>query len=194
MRERLRQTPSQTAGPYVHIGLTPAHAGLEPAFEALGGVMSGPRTKGERITVAGRILDGAGAPVRDGVVEIWQADAAGRYPARGDGDGGPDSHFGGFGRCACDGETGEFRFETIRPGPLGDGSAPHIGFWIFARGINAGLHTRMYFPEDDLGADPLLARIEHRDRIASLVAAKEDAAYRFEIRLQGEGETVFFDI
>jgi protocatechuate 3,4-dioxygenase, alpha subunit len=194
MPERLLQTPSQTAGPYVHIGLTPAHAGLEGAFAALGGVMATPRTTGERITIAGRVLDGAGAPLKDGLVEIWQADAAGRYPSRAGGPQAADPHFSGFGRCACDGQTGEFRFETIRPGPVGDGSAPHVGFWIFARGINAGLHTRMYFPEDDLAADPLLARIEHRERVATLVAAKEAAGYRFEIRLQGEGETVFFDI
>jgi protocatechuate 3,4-dioxygenase, alpha subunit len=192
MRERFLQTPSQTAGPYVHIGLAPDHAGLDASFATLGRAMVTPQTTGERITVVGRILDGAGAPLRDALVEIWQADAAGRYPTREGG--GADPHFGGFGRCACDGETGEFRFETIRPGPVGDGSAPHIGFWIFARGLNAGLHTRMYFPQDDLGSDPLLGRIEHRERVATLVAKQEAQAYRFDIRLQGERETVFFDI
>jgi protocatechuate 3,4-dioxygenase alpha subunit len=198
MRERLRQTPAQTAGPYVHIGCAPAHAGLDGPFPDLGRVMLSPQAKGERITVTGCVIDGAGIVVKDALVEIWQADAAGLYPGRGEDRGKSDPHFTGFGRCASDADTGEFRFETIRPGPVpfrnGQMMAPHITFWIVARGINSGLHTRMYFPEDDLGGDPLLSQIQPRERLRSLVAEKRHDAYRFEIRLQGEDETVFFDL
>lgn len=198
MRERLRQTPSQTAGPYVHIGCAPAHAGLDGPFPDLGCVMLSPQAKGERITVTGCVIDGAGVVLKDALVEIWQADAAGLYPDRGEDRGEADPHFTGFGRCASDADTGEFRFETIRPGPVpsrdGQMMAPHITFWIVARGINSGLHTRMYFPEDDLAGDPLLSQIQPRERLYSLVAEKRDEGYRFEIRLQGEQETVFFDL
>lgn len=196
--KRLLQTPSQTAGPYVHIGCAPAHAGLDGPFADLGRVMVSPQTRGERITITGSVIDGAGSVLRDALVEIWQADAAGLYPGRGEIRGESDPHFSGFGRCACDAETGEFRFETIRPGAVafrdGQMMAPHVTFWIVARGINSGLHTRMYFPEDDLGTDLLLARVDPRDRLRSLVAEKRNDGYRFDIRLQGEGETVFFDI
>lgn len=198
MRERLRQTPSQTAGPYVHIGCAPAHAGLDGPFPDLGRVMLSPQAKGERITVTGCVIDGAGVVLKDALVEIWQADAAGLYPGRGEDRGRADPHFTGFGRCASDADTGEFRFETIRPGPApsrdGQMMAPHITFWIVARGINSGLHTRMYFPEDELAGDPLLSQIQPRERLRSLVAEKRDDGYRFEIRLQGEQETVFFDL
>ncbi len=194
----LRQTPSQTAGPYVHIGCTPTHAGLEGPFPDLGRTMISEKTAGERIVVTGCVIDGAGAPLRDAMVEIWQADASGLYPGRGEMRGEADPHFSGFGRCAADGESGEFRFETIRPGPVramdGRVTPPHITFWIVARGINTGLHTRMYFPEDDLASDPLLARVEHRERIRTLVAVKTADGYRFDIRLQGPDETIFFDM
>ena len=190
---RLQQTPSQTAGPYVHIGCAPAQAGLDAPFPDLGGAMVSPQTKGERIAITGSVIDGAGAPLKDAVIEIWQADAAGIYPGCGD----ADPHFPGFGRCASDAETGEFRFETIRPGPVSDRDgrimARHITFWIVARGINTGLQTRMYFPEDALDADPFTARIPP-ERLGTLIAQKDDAGYRFDIRLQGADETVFFDM
>lgn len=192
----LPQTPSQTAGPYVHIGTAPDAAGFEKIpYAPVGSEAAGPGAKGERISVTGRVVDGGGLPLRDCLIETWQADAAGRYP----GQPGADPAVAGFARRAADFTTGDFAFDTVRPGPvaLADGrvSPPHISIWIFARGINHGLHTRMYFPEDDLSADPVLARIEHRDRIATLVAARQGpGAYRFEIRLQGPDETVFFDI
>lgn len=194
--EKLILTPSQTAGPYVHIGLAPEACGIEDApFATLGREIAGPGAKGERITVTGRVVDGGDLPLRDCLIETWQADASGIYS----GHAGADPEVGGFGRIAADFGTGEFSFETIKPGAVslgGDRAAPpHISFWIFARGINHGLHTRMYFPEDDLSGDPLLGRIEHRDRIATMVAeATGPGEYRFEIRLQGPGETVFFDI
>ncbi len=191
----LPQTPSQTAGPYVHIGLLPAVAGIENApYAPVGQTIFDETAKGERITVTGSVIDGGGMTLRDVLIETWQADSEGRYP----GQPGADPGVHGFGRCAVEPEAGLFRFDTIRPGPValtgGRGAPPHITFWIVARGINTGLHTRMYFPEDDLSGDPLLARIEHRERIATLVAEKTDGGYRFDIRLQGPGETVFFDI
>lgn len=197
----LKETPSQTAGPYVHIGLTPNYSEIGGVYETdLGSVMVNDRTLGERITVTGRVLDGAGAPVKDAVLEIWQADGAGLYNSPSELRGTADPNFTGWGRCPTSSTDGVFRFETIKPGrvPFKDGRkmAPHITFWIVARGINIGLHTRLYFPEEAAAnaEDPLLARIEHRDRLATLVATKEGSVYTFDIHLQGDKETVFLDI
>ena len=185
--ETLKETPSQTAGPYVHIGTMPAFAGLQiRQNEALHVIAA----EGEKIVVEALVLDGSGTPVRDAMVELWQADAEGRV----------GSH-GLWGRAAGDALTGEFSFHTVRPGalPWRDGrmQAPHLTLLIFARGINIHLHTRMYFPDDAgaLAADPILARIEHLGRRETLVAEKlRDGHYRFVIRLQGDRETVFFDV
>ncbi|ENN85015.1 protocatechuate 3,4-dioxygenase, alpha subunit [Rhizobium freirei PRF 81] len=197
----LKETPSQTAGPYVHIGLTPNYSEIGGVYEAdLGSAMVNDKTLGERITVTGRVLDGAGAPVKDAVLEIWQADGAGLYNSPSELRGAADPNFAGWGRCPTSSTDGVFRFETIKPGrvPFKDGRkmAPHITFWIVARGINIGLHTRMYFPEEAAAnaEDPLLARIEHRDRVATLVAVKEGSVYTFDVHLQGDKETVFLDI
>ncbi|AJD44895.1 protocatechuate 3,4-dioxygenase subunit alpha [Rhizobium sp. SEMIA 4085] len=197
----LKETPSQTAGPYVHIGLTPDFCDIGGVYaQDLGSAMVNEKTLGERITVTGHIYDGTGAPVRDAVVEIWQADSAGLYNSPSEMRGAADPNFAGWGRCPTSAEDGVYRFETVKPGcvPFKDGRtmAPHISFWIVARGINIGLHTRMYFPEeaDANNADPLLARIEHGERIATMIATRDGATYTFEIRLQGEKETVFLDI
>jgi len=197
----LKETPSQTAGPYVHIGLTPNFCDITGVYEGdLGTAMVNDKTTGERITVTGRIFDGAGALVRDAVIEIWQADGAGLYNSPSEMRGTADPNFTGWGRCPTRAEDGVYSFETIKPGkvPFKDGrrQAPHITFWIVARGINLGLHTRMYFPEESEAnnADPLLLRIEHRDRVATLIAARDGSTYTFDIRLQGENETVFLDI
>ncbi len=199
---RFRETPSQTAGPYVHIGMTPNFCGIEGAYaQDLGALMVNGKTQGERITVRARVFDGTGTPLRDALIEIWQADAAGLYNSPSEMRGAADPNFSGWGRKATDMESGECIFETIRPGrvPFRDGrmQAPHISFWIVARGINLGLHTRMYFPEEEAAnaADPLLARIEHRSRVPTLIAARaDDGAYVFDIHLQGEHETVFLDV
>jgi len=197
----LKETPSQTAGPYVHIGLTPNFCDITGVFDSdLGTRMVNDKTLGERITVSGRIFDGAGALVRDAVIEIWQADSAGLYNSPSEMRGTADPNFTGWGRCPTRAEDGVYSFDTIKPGkvPFKDGRkmAPHITFWIVARGINIGLHTRMYFPEeqDANAADPILARIEHRERVATLIAARDGAKLSFDIYLQGPKETVFLDI
>lgn len=196
---QLKESPSQTAGPYVHIGCVPNFCDITGVYpEDLGARMVNAETKGERITVKGTIYDGTGTPLKDALVEIWQADAAGLYPGN-DPRGAADPNFTGWGRKASDYDTGEWQFDTIRPGavPFPDGRmmAPHISLWIVARGINIGLNTRMYFPDADNSSDPLLTRIEHQNRVATLIAEKEtDGVYRFDIYLQGEKETVFLDV
>ena len=172
--------------------------------EDLGLVLVDPETKGERILVKGRIFDGSGHPIKDALVEIWQADADGLYNSPEEKRGKADPHFVGWGRQPTDGTTGEYRFETIKPGrvPYKDGRpmAPHITVWIVARGINIGLHTRLYFGDEEAANAecPVLARIEHKVRLATLIAARGEEngmpTYTFDIHLQGDKETVFFDI
>lgn len=206
MTALLRETPSQTAGPYVHIGLAPQAAGFDIFEHTFGNVLVTPATRGERIRIEGVVRDGSGTPVRDALIEVWQANAEGRYHHPGDRQPGKavDPSFRGWGRAACDFESGAYFFETIKPGPVvgrnGRPMAPHVSFWIVARGINLGLHTRMYFGDETQAnaADPVLNLIEWPVRRQTLVAAREQrgvqAVYRFDIRLQGEHETVFFDI
>ena len=198
---RLKESPSQTAGPYVHIGATPNASGIAGVYpEDLGRSLVNAKTQGTRVVLTGRIFDGTGSVITDALIEIWQADAAGVYPGRP----GADPNFMGWGRQGVDADTGLYRFETIKPGrvPFPDGRpmAPHVTFWIAARGINTGLHTRLYFGDEDEAntADPVLARVEHKRRIQTLSAARSVAAgvatYTFDIYLQGERETVFLDI
>ena len=194
----LPETASQTGGPYVHIGCVPSFAGLDGMYDGrdLGASCRRDGHAGEAITVEGRVFDGTGAPLRDALLELWQADANGRFA----GEDGADPAFDGWGRQPTDGETGLYRFETVKPGrvvwPDGRMQAPHIGLWIVARGINVGLYTRIYFEGDPSNdADPLLARVEHPERRATLMARPgEDGAWRFDIHLQGALETVFFDV
>ncbi len=198
----LKESASQTAGPYVHIGCTPNFVGIEGVFETdLGsGPLYNDKTKGERITVRGFVFDGSGTPLKDALIEIWQADAEGLYNSPSETRGSADPNFLGWGRTPGDMATGEFVFETIKPGKVpfkgGRWMAPHITFWVVARGINIGLQTRMYFPEEEEAnaADPILGRIEHRVRVPTLIAKKDGNTYTFNIHLQGENETVFFDI
>ena len=197
----LRETPSQTAGPYVHIGATPNFLGNTGVWDTdLGSVMINERTKGERIAIEGQVIDGSGTPLRDALVEIWQADAAGLFHSRSETRGQADPEFTGWGRQPVDFETATFRFDTIKPGrvPWIDGrmQAPHVMVWIVARGINIGLHTRMYFSDEEAAnaEDPVLARIEHKIRVPTLIGKRSADTVRFDIRLQGDNETVFFDI
>jgi protocatechuate 3,4-dioxygenase alpha subunit len=186
----LKESPSQTAGPYVHIGMTPSRENITgPNVKDLG---SGPVAAGSgaRITVTGRILDGSLAPVSDAVIELWQADADGK-------------HSNAWGRVATE-ASGSFSFDTVKPGPVvgpdGKPMAPHLTLWIVARGINIGLHTRLYFDDEAEAnaADFVLNRIMDPRRRKTLIATRSDSdgrsIYTLDIRLQGDDETVFFDI
>jgi protocatechuate 3,4-dioxygenase alpha subunit len=196
-----KESPSQTAGPYVHIGCAPNFVGISGVFaEDAGRQMLSDAVKGERVHIRGRIFDGAGDLVKDGLIEIWQADAEGLYNSPEETRGQADPAFPGWGRQPTDLETGYFNFETIRPGrvpgPDGRMQAPHISFWIVARGINIGLSTRLYFsdePDANL-EDPVLATISDPQRRETLVAVREGETFIFDIHLQGDRETVFFDV
>jgi protocatechuate 3,4-dioxygenase, alpha subunit len=201
----LKETASQTAGPYVHIGLIPDQAGFDIFENTFGAVVAGPRTKGDRIRVQGRVFDGTGTPLRDALIETWQANAAGRYNHPADRQDKPlDPDFRGWGRVGSNFETGIYQIDTIKPGTVpgrnGFPMAPHINFWIIARGINIGLNTRMYFSDEveANGKDPVLRLIEVQQRRRTLIAQRETTGgltlYHFDIVLQGENETVFFDV
>lgn len=196
----LKETPSQTAGPYVHIGLAPGAAGFQIFDKELGWDIAGPDAPGERIRVEGVVLDGTGAPVKDVMLEVWQADAAGIYPHPEDPRAAQVAKgFRGWGRVITDFDTGLWGFDTIKPGPVmgrnGRQMSPHLNLWIVARGINIGLNTRMYFEDEDNAADPVMNLIEQVHRRETLLARKvAPGHYRFDIRLQGDGETVFMDI
>ncbi len=201
----LKESASQTAGPYVHIGLAPHAAGFDIFEKNFSNVLVGPQAKGERITIEGRVIDGSGTPVRDVLVEIWQANAAGKYNHPADRQDKPiDPTFRGWGRAASDFDNGVFTFETIKPGSVagrgGRPMAPHVNLWIVARGINIGLNTRMYFSDETAANanDPVLNLIEWEVRRNTLIGQREDRGgkrvYKFDIYLQGPQETVFFDI
>lgn len=203
----LKESPSQTAGPYVHIGLIPHQAGFDIFEKDFSNVLVGHDTMGQRIRIEGRILDGSGAPARDILVEIWQANAAGRYnhPTDRQEDKPIDPTFRGWVRTGTDFETGLYTFETVKPGAVIGRKgyrpmAPHVNVWLAARGINMGLSTRLYF-SDEVEAntrDPVLNIVEPPERRETLIARREErgeeVVYVFDIHLQGERETVFFDV
>lgn len=195
-----KESPSQTAGPYVHIGCTPNFVGISGVYSAdLGSKMISTDTIGERIKINGCVFDGEGEPIRDAMVEIWQADSAGFYKGQNSTDQKSDPEFTGWGRRPVNLETGQFIFDTIKPGhvPYADGrlQAPHINVWIVARGINLGLSTRIYFSDEEAANanDPVLGMLEE-DRAATLIAEMKGGQYCIEVQLQGENETVFFDV
>jgi protocatechuate 3,4-dioxygenase, alpha subunit len=183
------QTPSQTVGPFFKPALI--RSGQES--------MVTPKTRGERITIEGRVLDGDTAGVSDAMIELWQSNADGRYDHPDDSQEkliDPDFH--GFGRAATD-ERGCFRFYTIKPGSVpGPGNllqAPHINVSIFARGLLKGLVTRIYFPDEPLNAVDAVLNGVAAERRSTLVAhIDQTGILRFDIVLQGENETVFFDV
>ena len=189
--DRLCSAPSQTIGPFFHFALTP---------DAALGRIACPGARGERIRVRFRLLDGDGKPVTDAMVELWQADASGRYHHPADGEAtDPDPAFCGFGRLPTDGD-GVCVFETIRPGRVSDATgrqASHINVSIFARGLLDRLCTRLYFAGDPaLAEDPVLALVPEGRR-HTLIArrdADDQGRWNLDVRLQGEEETVFFDI
>ena len=190
-------TPSATVGPYFKYGLTPG--GEYPVRDAFSATVATPDAQGERIRIKGHVLDGDGKPVPDAMIEIWQADGAGRYAHPRDTAARPNTKFKGFGRCGTDAKGG-FSFETIKPGAVagakGALQAPHIVVCVFARGMLRHLYTRIYFAEDAAAnaADAVL-RLVPAERRATLLAKRGgDGAYAFDIRIQGGDETVFFDI
>lgn len=203
------ETASQTGGPYVHIGLAPRQAGFDIYDKEFGSTLTTPATRGERIALEGRVYDGSGSLVRDVLIEIWQANADGKYAHPADRQDKPvDPAFRGWGRAGADFDTGVYRFDTIKPGAVagrsGTTQAPHICMILFARGINLGLHTRVYFSDEVAanGTDPVLNGIEWEVRRKTLIAQRSErngeVVYTFDVRLQdtpdGGAETVFFDI
>jgi protocatechuate 3,4-dioxygenase, alpha subunit len=190
---KLIPTGSQTVGPFFHFGLD------RPDWSDL--TAYGPA--GEKILIEGRVIDGDGAPIPDALLEIWQANAAGKYDHPDDTQDKPlDKSFRGFGRAATNAE-GVYRFTTIKPGPVpGRGNAlqaPHINVTVFARGLLKHLTTRLYFADEAAAneTDPILNSIEDAAARKTLIAGKANGAaatYRFDIVLQGQGETAFFEI
>lgn len=181
MSERRGTTPSQTVGPFLSIVLPWADGA---AMVASGG-----------ITIGGRLTDGAGDPVPDGLVEIWQADPDGRFPHPADPRGAADyAGFRSFGRCPTDAD-GNFAFRTLKPGCVDGEQAPHIDVTVFARGLLKHLVTRIYFPDEAASnaADPTLQSLSPDER-ARLIAVDTDDGLRFDIRLQGDDETPFFHV
>ena len=186
-------------GPFFDYGLTPTKR--YPWRDLAGNNLVTPDVAGERIRIEGRVTDGDGEPVKDAMIEIWQADSQGRYAHPRDNRSLPNAAFKGFGRAGTDAE-GNYSFETIKPGavpgPNGGVQAPHILVAYFSRGLLTHMYTRIYF-SDEAGnkTDPILALVP-ADRRATLIAKKDmrgtQPVYRFDIRVQGEGETVFFDL
>jgi protocatechuate 3,4-dioxygenase alpha subunit len=201
-------TPSQTVGPFFAYGLAPhSRCDWQPSKiydwkATVGADLVTPDATGTRIRIEGRVLDGDGLPINDAMIEIWQADGQGRYAHPRDNRGArPNTKFKGFGRSATD-KAGVYSFDTVKPGavpgPGGKPQAPHIVVCIFSRGMLRQVYTRIYFSDEAANAaDPILALVPE-DRRGTLVAHKEirgdQAVYRFDIRVQGENETVFFDI
>jgi protocatechuate 3,4-dioxygenase alpha subunit len=178
--DRLGETPSQTVGPFFHLGLSRP----DGPYAAPAGTPGG-------FWIRGQVTDGAGDPVPDAVIEIWQADPAGRMVTAPP----PDGGFHGFARCATDSD-GRYAVHTVKPGavPLPDGSAqaPYVDVSVFARGLLDRVVTRIYFADEAANADdPVLAAVDPGRR-ATLVARPAGDGYAFDIRLQGEHETVFF--
>ncbi len=193
----LKQTPSQTVGPYFAYGLTPEQYGY-PFKNTVKTALVEPDTEGERIRIRGQVFDGEGNLIPDAMIEIWQADAQGRYAHPADSRG-SDPNFMGFGRMGTGTDPeNRFIFNTIKPGPVGDGQAPHINVILFMRGMLLHAFTRIYFPDEAEanGKDPVLQTVPE-DRRGTLITEREETqdgvVYRFDIHMQGDEETVFFD-
>lgn len=194
----LKQTPSQTVGPFFAYGLTPEQYGY-PFTSIAGADLAGGDTDGERIRIEGRVLDGEGQPVPDAMIEIWQADGRGRYAHPLD-PRGSNSGFKGFGRVGTGTDPGlRFVFHTVKPGSVDGRQAPHINVVVTMRGLLVHAYTRIYFSDEaEANArDPVLAAVPPERRptlLAARTSSPGGAVYRFDIRMQGEAETVFFDV
>jgi protocatechuate 3,4-dioxygenase alpha subunit len=186
----LQATTSQTVGPFFAIGLTWLNQDN----------LAGPGVSGERVTIAGRVFDGDGKPVPDAIIEVWQANAHGKYAHPEDTQEKPlEPGFKGYGRIPTD-DNGKFRFATIKPGsvpgPDGKPQAPHIAVSFFARGLLRRLVTRIYFPEEPANASDFVLNLVDPARRRTLIAKKvtgQDGALEWNVILQGREETVFFD-
>ena len=188
-------TPSQTVGPFFAYGLTPN--GKYSWNDAFTNNLVTPDVTGERIRVEGFVYDGDGANVPDAMLEIWQADAQGRFSDPQDSRGLTNSSFKGFGRCGTGAEG--YSFETIKPGAVpglnGKNQAPHIVLAIFGRGMTMQSMTRIYFDDEPATASDEVMKLVPEDRRNTLIAKKTaPGVYRFDIYLQGDNETVFFDV
>ncbi|MCZ7660265.1 MAG: protocatechuate 3,4-dioxygenase subunit alpha [Xanthobacteraceae bacterium] len=192
-------TPSQTVGPFFAFGLTPNRN--YAWVDTFSNNLVTPDAAGERIRIEGRVTDADGAPINDAMIEIWQADAQGRYAHPRDSRALPNAAFKGFGRAGTDAD-GVYAFDTIKPGPVpgpdGAPQAPHVLLAFYSRGLLTHLYTRIYFADEAAnGRDPILALVP-ADRRRTLAAKREErgdlTVYRFDISFQPESETVFFDV
>jgi protocatechuate 3,4-dioxygenase alpha subunit len=189
-------TPSQTVGPFFKYGLTPN--GQYDWNDAFTNNLITPDVSGDRIRIEGKVFDGDGVAVPDCMLEVWQADSQGRFADPQDKRALPNATFRGFGRCGTD-ANGVYSFDTIKPGPVPDADgkpqAPHILLAVFGRGMLRHLYTRIYFA-DEVGnaADPVLALVPADRRDTLIASRRSDGVYVLDIRLQGDGETVFFDV
>jgi protocatechuate 3,4-dioxygenase alpha subunit len=185
----LQATTSQTVGPFFALGLAWLNRDA----------LAAPGVSGERVTIAGRVLDGDAAPVPDALIEIWQANAHGKYAHPEDAQDKPlEPGFSGYGRVPTDAE-GRFRFTSIKPGPVpgpdGRPQAPHVAVSVFSRGLLLRLVTRIYFPDEPTNAGDFVLHLVEPERRETLIAKRRGGPGSFEwnIVLQGPGETVFFD-
>jgi len=200
-------TPSQTVGPYFAYGLAPhSRCAWQPSDvydwkETVGANLVTADATGEKIRIEGRVTDGDGMPINDAMIEIWQADAQGRYASPRDARARPNTQFKGFGRSAT-GKDGAYSFDTIKPGavpgPNGRQQAPHIVVCIYSRGMLRQVYTRLYFDGEAANDADTILQLVPAERRGTLIAHKESrggqAVYLFDIRVQGQDETVFFDI
>lgn len=194
----LKQTPSQTVGPYFAYGLTAQQYGYDFS-QVASPALTEEDTEGERIRVVGRIFDGEGVPINDAMIEIWQADAEGRFahpedPRR------PNGPFTGFGRCGTGTDPqNRFFFDTVKPGAPAEGEAPHLNMIVLARGMLVHAFTRVYFSDEaEANAADAVLQLVPEERRRTLIAERAETAtgvvYRFDVHMQGDDETVFFDV
>lgn len=192
-------TPSQTVGPYFAYGLTPRQK--YDWKDTFGSDLVTADASGERIRIEGQVLDGDGAPINDCMLEIWQADAQGRYASPADPRTRPNAAFHGFGRAPTDG-NGRYAFDTIKPGPVpglnGKMQAPHIVVAVYARGMLRQSYTRIYFADEAANGEDAILALVPDERRKTLVAPRAErdgrVIYTFDIRMQGDAETVFFEV
>lgn len=197
--KKQKQTPSQTVGPFFSYGLASDQYGFSELSSIAVGEIADDDEPGEHIKLIGIIYDGKGVPVSDALVEVWQADAQGRFAHPTDGRQ-KNTPFTGFGRFGTRTDPkNRFIFSTVKPGVSGEGEAPHINLIVFMRGLLSHVYTRVYFSDEETAnaADPVLQSVP-AERRETLIAKRQDSSagvvYRFDIHMQGDQETVFFDV